>query len=597
MKKYIFIILILNSYIYASLDCCAEYGMVSEGGSHVEETNELRAEKCQYHDGDSNYGYGDCYDTWDSYVSDTCESPTVYRHVIFSNNEVEDNAWAYFKKTTTDKIQDSCTCEQEDEDFTPQIDISQWDLVATGSNCDKSDQDMPQGCYEADGQSYIIQTGKVSCCTVTKCYVKKANPYDCTQKGENWENHPNVDEAECLDYANQSEWDQASWESGSDYDDTCCLHAASVIDSDGDTIPDSVEKTNGTNPNNPDTDGDGKRDDVEGTADTDGDGAIDAIESAKIDTDGDGINDEVDFNPIYAITGTNANVNTSTSGSTTTRISNMADGSVITAVSTTNPDGSITTTSTITNPNGTTTTEIQTVNPDGTSTTQTSTANTDGTTTTQTTSTNPDGTTTTTGTTTNPDGNVTVNYNYDSSSTDTILKEIKVDMGDANNILQGIRSDIQTGSAQNHSDLGTLTDTVADASNQNHEDLTNLGSTLDEIKSNTDYLNELRDQADNTDNSLDNFSNALTDANTNYDSVLNAFTGLASSYTNAPPTFTGTGDHVFSTSVYGRTVSFDLGMFADLKPYFDILFALMLAYFNFRIYRWIFEFLVKIGAS
>ena len=55
----------------------------------------------------------------------------------------------------------------------------------------------------------------------------------------------------------------------------------------------------GTDPTNPDTDGDGENDSVEvgdpnNPTDTDGDGIIDALESSNNDQDGDGVNDEED---------------------------------------------------------------------------------------------------------------------------------------------------------------------------------------------------------------------------------------------------------------------------------------------------------------
>ena len=66
-------------------------------------------------------------------------------------------------------------------------------------------------------------------------------------------------------------------------------------DDDGDLLSDDEEITNGTNPLDPDSDGDGKNDYFEGLEDLDGDGIIDALDSETFDTDGDGLNDEYDI--------------------------------------------------------------------------------------------------------------------------------------------------------------------------------------------------------------------------------------------------------------------------------------------------------------
>lgn len=71
-------------------------------------------------------------------------------------------------------------------------------------------------------------------------------------------------------------------------------------DIDGDGCLNEDEVAAGTNPNNPDTDGDGENDcaeigpDVNNPLDGDGDGIIDALESTVTDTDNDGVNDETD---------------------------------------------------------------------------------------------------------------------------------------------------------------------------------------------------------------------------------------------------------------------------------------------------------------
>jgi gliding motility-associated-like protein len=73
-----------------------------------------------------------------------------------------------------------------------------------------------------------------------------------------------------------------------------------TVDSDNDGLLDGEETTLGTDPNNPDTDGDGiddgteVGDDIANPLDGDGDGIIDALDSNILDTDNDGVVDQVD---------------------------------------------------------------------------------------------------------------------------------------------------------------------------------------------------------------------------------------------------------------------------------------------------------------
>ncbi len=85
-------------------------------------------------------------------------------------------------------------------------------------------------------------------------------------------------------------------------DGTC--GAIDPFDGDGDGVPDAIEAIAGTDPDNPDTDGDGVDDGEElgwreGTRlfdgpDSDGDGRIDALENQSSDMDGDGVLDQDD---------------------------------------------------------------------------------------------------------------------------------------------------------------------------------------------------------------------------------------------------------------------------------------------------------------
>ena len=90
-------------------------------------------------------------------------------------------------------------------------------------------------------------------------------------------------------------------------------------DDDNDGVLDTDEATNGTDPLNPDTDGDGKDDGAEGTTDTDGDGKIDALESSIEDADSDGVPDERDAE--------DANPNNDTDGDTYGNADEVAGGS------------------------------------------------------------------------------------------------------------------------------------------------------------------------------------------------------------------------------------------------------------------------------
>ena len=77
---------------------------------------------------------------------------------------------------------------------------------------------------------------------------------------------------------------------GSNPDDSSSL----PTDRDADGISNTDEASNGTDPDNADTDGDGINDGTEGTTDSDGDGTIDALESNNTDTDSDGVPDQSD---------------------------------------------------------------------------------------------------------------------------------------------------------------------------------------------------------------------------------------------------------------------------------------------------------------
>lgn len=128
---------------------------------------------------------------------------------------------------------------------------------------------------------------------------------------------------------------------------------------------------------------------------------------------------------------------------------------------------------------------------------------------------------------------------------------------------------------------------------QNQENADRNHENLSDIK---DALTDGKDDADTDLIGLKDNLNQMSDSlSSGQDTILGSFNALLSSYTDTPPTFIGSGSHTFSANVLGGSVVFDLSLFSDLKPYFDILFTLMLAWINFKIYRWVFVILLKIG--
>lgn len=107
----------------------------------------------------------------------------------------------------------------------------------------------------------------------------------------------------------QATTDVAGLLSGTWSDPYVCSNAGCVLDTDGDGVPDTVEATLGTSPNNPDTDGDGIPDNVELSAstfpfgpytgpDTDLDGTKDALD---LDSDNDCKSDQLEGSATFRV--------------------------------------------------------------------------------------------------------------------------------------------------------------------------------------------------------------------------------------------------------------------------------------------------------
>jgi len=157
------------------------------------------------------------------------------------------------------------------------------------------------------------------------------------------------------------------------------------------------------------------------------------------------------------------------------------------------------------------------------------------------------------------------------TKTNDILSDIKSDINESNNALDSISKELN-------------------ASN----------GTLNKIEENTRFLKDLKSTFEDSEKSLsdikEEFSNLSNILNNSQSSVSSALSGMLGSLNGfSSPVFQGQGQHVFNTSVFGQNIEFDFSMVEQLKQYFDIVFMLLLVYFNFKMYRWIIEVLLKMG--
>jgi len=194
-------------------------------------------------------------------------------------------------------------------------------------------------------------------------------------------------------------------------------------------------------------------------------------------------------------------------------------------------------------------------------------------------------------------GNGSDNTSTDSSTSSTgdnssndytdILNQINDNLSQSNtnmeSALSDISSDISTSSQRNHDDL----DNISGQLNQSNESLSNINQQM------TNMNDFMQSGMDNT-QAGDSLDNAKNQATSTINSITGSLNGIISSYTGTAPVVTGTGIHIFTTPpIYGKTITFDLSMFENLRQYFDILWLLMLAYFNFKMYVLIIRDLLK----
>ncbi len=120
--------------------------------------------------------------------------------------------------------------------------------------------------------------------------------------------------------------------------------------------------------------------------------------------------------------------------------------------------------------------------------------------------------------------------------------------------------------------------------------------TLHDINRSLNNMNTyMRSGLDNTD-VTDIFSKAIDEANSTASgitSILKSLNITIASFSHTVPIVTGTGTSIFTANVYGSSIVFDFSMIQNLRQYFDILWILLLAYFNFKIYVMIIRDLIK----
>lgn len=180
------------------------------------------------------------------------------------------------------------------------------------------------------------------------------------------------------------------------------------------------------------------------------------------------------------------------------------------------------------------------------------------------------------------------------------------DMGETNSILEGIRADIGDLATTNHTDLegvradiGEVKNSVDSVKNSVDEFATTTHTDLEGIKEGTDKIKELIEEGDekreginDTLTDLYSMQQSITDDRAN---IINQFNSIVNAQTNTSPIFVGSGSSTVTLSVYGSDVVLDFKIIETLRVAFDIIFFFLLGWFNFRIYLWIFKFIIELG--
>lgn len=183
--------------------------------------------------------------------------------------------------------------------------------------------------------------------------------------------------------------------------------------------------------------------------------------------------------------------------------------------------------------------------------------------------------------------------NYDTSS----------NLNSLNKSLSGLREQIYQDNDTRRRQLDRIieeTNRTANITGTNMITLYDINYTLNESKTllekQLDFFEDINSTMNSELNNTDintSIGEAKVQAQLAIASLTSSLNQIISSYTGTVPIITGTGTHVFTASVYDGSVTFDLSMFERLRSSFDILWLLLLAYINFKIYSVIIRDLLK----
>ncbi len=175
--------------------------------------------------------------------------------------------------------------------------------------------------------------------------------------------------------------------------------------------------------------------------------------------------------------------------------------------------------------------------------------------------------------------------NNDKSNSD-IIDSIHSSAETAHQDSASILDSITTISETAHQDSNDNLNAIQANGETNHNDLNDIKEILNEGR--TDANNGLAGVRDNLD--------ALVNTVQNGDSLVRGkFGDILSDISGSKPLFVGTGNAVLTANALNGTINIDLSILEHLAPYFNIIFMLLLAYINFKMYKFIITTIAQIG--